>query len=118
MSNVKPFFIVAGDLLPTLEGHLYDEDGSPIDLSTCTGMTVSVCPSGMPTPIFTAASCAFSTATSGASAGHVHHDWATGAVPTRADFYQAQFRATFPNGRPLTSPNPGFVPIVVGTSMV
>lgn len=112
----EPFFLVEGDLLPALEGQLLDETGAPVDLSAASLCVFSVRPSGIASTIFTA-SCAFSVATAGASAAHVTHNWNTGRVPTIADFYQGQFRVTFTSGKKLTVPNPGYVPITVGTSM-
>jgi hypothetical protein len=111
-----PFFLTAGDLLPIIEGTLEDEHGDPIDLSAASAVTFSVQSSGIASTMFSA-SVAFSTATVGASAAHVEHHWNSGTVPTAPGFYQGQWRVTQSSGKKLTVPNPGYVPITVGTSL-
>lgn len=112
----EPIFLVAGDLLPSVQGTLEDFDGEPLSLAAASLVQFLVQPSGYPSTIFTA-SCAFSTADTGASVGHVTHSWSASTVATAPNFYQAQFRITDNAGRTRTVPNPGYHPLTVATRM-
>lgn len=117
MSAGEAFFLVAGDLLPTVDAVLEDENGAPLDLSLASGMQFRLRASGA-AAAFVIASCAFSVATvGGASVGHVTHAWGPTTVPTVAGLYEGQFRATFPGSRTLTVPNPGFLSVTVGAAL-
>jgi hypothetical protein len=111
-----PIFLVAGDLLPNIQGTLEDFDGYPLDLSAASSVAFMCRPSGTASTLF-AGSCAFSTATEGASVGHITFTWAANFMPTAPDYYQAQFRVTDIVGRPRSVPNPGYHPLIVGTRM-
>lgn len=90
----------AGDQLPVLR-RVLEVDGSPIDLTTATGVVFS-------------ASGAAGTVISGACdvtnalGGQVDYYWAPADALVPAGFYQAHYTITFPGG-PLTIPNGSYL---------
>jgi len=113
----EPFFLIAGDLLPIIDGSLQDATGAPLPLSAASLVELRVRPSGVATSLFTLP-CAFSVATAPQpSCGHVTGFWSASQVPTLANFYEAQFRITYASGKTQRVPNPGFQPVTVGTAI-
>ena len=118
MSSGEQFFLVAGDLLPLLDGALTTDQGDSIPLSRASSVALRVRPSGIATQLFSL-SATYSLATAAQpSCGHVTAIWTSVKVPTVANFYQGQFVITYDDARTQRIPNPGFIGITVGTAIV
>jgi hypothetical protein len=96
----------SGDLEPSYIATLFNADGSVIDLTNATSVSLVV-KATVGTFSFKAAAVFLNRA-----AGQVKYVWATGDTGT-VGIHNHEFEIIWPTGRPQTVPNDSYVPFVV-----
>lgn len=106
------FSVKKGDLLPKLRATLRDGRGSPLDLTTATGVAFRMRATAGGSLKIDLAACAV---IAPATAGVVEYTWAGTDTDTVGDF-DGEFIVTWPGG-PQTVPASGYVTVSVGNNL-
>lgn len=101
------YFVPRGDRLPKLTATFTNEDGTPVDLTTATGVTFTLTHVDGTVKI-AAGACTVTDA----DAGQVEYAWAAADVNTSGDYF-GKFTATFPSSLPASFPTDRALWIVV-----
>ena len=106
------FHIKKGDRLPVFEATLLDGDGSPLNLSTASSVTLRLRERGSSANLSIAGTCVVTSA----SKGEIEYRWGSGETDTVGTF-EAELVVTWSDGRVQTVPGRGMLRVVVNQSL-
>lgn len=105
--------LVQGDRHPSPRVQLVDEDGTAIDLTAATSVTVTMAPKyGTSPAVFAALACTIVTAAS----GQVEFDWPAASTDTPGDYW-LRWTVTWLTGREQTWPPAGGIHVAIAADL-
>jgi BppU N-terminal domain len=107
---LSSFFLKQGDTAPAIDYIVLDEDGVPINL---TGSTVTFYMQDMSgNEVIDGGACSLIDAPN----GQVRYQWLDGDSDI-SGLYAAEFLVTFGGGTKRTTPDPGWITVVISSSL-
>lgn len=101
-ATTHTFYIGLGDSLPVIQEFLKNDDGSPIDMTNATAVTISLWrfDSGVRVNVLVDAACTFLDKPN----GKVQYAWGTGDTAVAGE-HQRRWKVTFPGPKYISTPN-------------